>query len=183
MKMHMAIVVDEYGGASGLVTLEDILEEIVGDITDEFDETELVYTKVDESTYIFEGRTALVDFYKVTDIEYQLELGRRNYKTLTEKQNAWYTKESQLRNLLQDVYVDSSDQETLAQIAEIFDISLTKEVEYTAWLRVDMTVEVDMTSDTDSIEDFIAQNLTVDSYDGAISVSDYEVERTESGAY
>jgi gliding motility-associated protein GldE len=62
MKMHMAIVVDEYGGASGLVTLEDILEEIVGDITDEFDETEIVYTKVDDSTYIFEGRTALVDF-------------------------------------------------------------------------------------------------------------------------
>jgi gliding motility-associated protein GldE len=69
MKMHMAIVVDEYGGASGLVTLEDILEEIVGDITDEFDETEIVYTKVDDSTYIFEGRTALVDFYKVTDID------------------------------------------------------------------------------------------------------------------
>jgi gliding motility-associated protein GldE len=69
MKMHMAIVVDEYGGASGLITLEDILEEIVGDITDEFDETEIVYTKVDNHTFIFEGRTALVDFYKVTDIE------------------------------------------------------------------------------------------------------------------
>ena len=69
MKMHMAIVVDEYGGASGLLTLEDILEEIVGDITDEFDETEIVYTKVDSNTYIFEGRTALVDFYKVTEIE------------------------------------------------------------------------------------------------------------------
>jgi len=69
MKMHMAIVVDEYGGASGLLTLEDILEEIVGDITDEFDETEIVYTKVDDNTYIFEGRTALVDFYKVTGIE------------------------------------------------------------------------------------------------------------------
>ncbi|MFM7667283.1 MAG: transporter associated domain-containing protein, partial [Bacteroidota bacterium] len=68
-KMHMAIVVDEYGGASGLITLEDILEEIVGDITDEFDETEIVYTKVDNHTFIFEGRTALVDFYKVTDIE------------------------------------------------------------------------------------------------------------------
>ncbi|MBM3452455.1 MAG: gliding motility-associated protein GldE [Bacteroidetes bacterium] len=68
MKMHMAIVVDEYGGASGLITLEDILEEIVGDITDEFDETELVYTKVDANTYVFEGRTALVDFYKVTDV-------------------------------------------------------------------------------------------------------------------
>jgi putative hemolysin len=69
MKMHMAIVVDEYGGAAGLITLEDILEEIVGDITDEFDETEIVYTKVDTNTYIFEGRTALVDFYKVTEIE------------------------------------------------------------------------------------------------------------------
>ena len=69
MKMHMAIVVDEYGGASGLLTLEDVLEEIVGDITDEFDETEIVYTKVDENTYVFEGRTALVDFYKVTGID------------------------------------------------------------------------------------------------------------------
>lgn len=69
MKMHLAIVVDEYGGASGLVTLEDILEEIVGDITDEFDETEIVYTKVDNHTFVFEGRTALVDFYKVTSID------------------------------------------------------------------------------------------------------------------
>ena len=68
-KMHMAIVVDEYGGASGLITLEDILEEIVGDITDEFDDEEIVYTKIDNQTYLFEGRTALVDFYKVLDID------------------------------------------------------------------------------------------------------------------
>lgn len=120
---------------------------------------------------------------KVVDIEYQLELGRRNYKALTEKQNAWFKKESQLRTLLEETYADSSDQEVLAQIAEIFDIPLTKEVEYTAWVRVDMTVEVDITGDMDSVEDFIAQNLTVDSYDGAINVSNYEVDRVEEGAY
>lgn len=69
MKMHMAVVVDEYGGASGIVTLEDVLEEIVGDITDEFDDDDLVYTKVDDNTYVFEGKTPLVDLYKVLDID------------------------------------------------------------------------------------------------------------------
>jgi putative hemolysin len=68
-KMHMAIVVDEYGGTSGLATLEDILEEIVGDITDEFDEQEIRYTIVSDNEYVFEGKTALVDFYKVTKID------------------------------------------------------------------------------------------------------------------
>ena len=65
MKMHLAVVVDEYGGASGIITLEDILEEIVGDITDEFDDAEISYQKLDDTTYIFEGRTTLNDFYKV----------------------------------------------------------------------------------------------------------------------
>lgn len=65
MKMHLAVVVDEYGGASGIITLEDILEEIVGDITDEFDDDEISYQKLDDTTYIFEGRTTLNDFYKV----------------------------------------------------------------------------------------------------------------------
>lgn len=68
-KMHMAIVVDEYGGSCGVITLEDILEEIVGDITDEFDDDEIVYTKISEDTFLFEGRTALVDFYKVLEID------------------------------------------------------------------------------------------------------------------
>ncbi len=69
MKVHMAIVVDEYGGSSGVVTLEDVLEEIVGDITDEFDDVELIYTKIDDQTYLFEGRTALIDFYKILEID------------------------------------------------------------------------------------------------------------------
>ncbi len=68
-KMHMAIVVDEYGGGSGLVTLEDVLEEIVGDITEEFDEDDVAFKQLAPGTYIFEGRTALMDLYKVLDID------------------------------------------------------------------------------------------------------------------
>ncbi|MBM3159817.1 MAG: gliding motility-associated protein GldE [Bacteroidetes bacterium] len=68
MKMHLAVVVDEYGGASGIVTLEDVLEEIVGDITDEFDENEIVFTKLDEDTFVFEGRTSILDFCKVVEV-------------------------------------------------------------------------------------------------------------------
>jgi gliding motility-associated protein GldE len=67
--VHMAIVVDEYGGSSGLVTLEDVLEEIVGDITDEYDEEEINFRQVDENTFVFEGRTALIDLYKILEID------------------------------------------------------------------------------------------------------------------
>ncbi len=65
MKMHLAIVVDEYGGTSGLISLEDIIEEIVGEISDEFDDEEIIYSKLDEKTYVFEGKTPLKDFYKI----------------------------------------------------------------------------------------------------------------------
>ena len=68
-KNHLAIVVDEYGGTSGLISLEDIIEEIVGDISDEFDDEDLIFSKLDDHTYIFEGRTSLKDFYKIIQLE------------------------------------------------------------------------------------------------------------------
>jgi gliding motility-associated protein GldE len=68
-KVHIAVVVDEYGGSSGIVTLEDIIEEIIGDISDEFDDEELIYSKINKTTYIFEGKTPLNDLYRVLNIE------------------------------------------------------------------------------------------------------------------
>ncbi len=68
-KNHLAIVVDEYGGTSGIVTLEDVIEEIVGDINDEFDDDDLSYSKIDENNYIFEGKITIKDFCRVLDDE------------------------------------------------------------------------------------------------------------------
>jgi len=67
-KVHLAIVVDEYGGTSGVVSLEDIVEEIIGDINDEFDDDSLVYSKLDDHNFVFEGKTSLKDIYKVADL-------------------------------------------------------------------------------------------------------------------
>lgn len=68
-KIHVAIVVDEFGGTLGMITMEDILEEVVGDISDEYDEDETLYTKIDDTTYLFEAKIQLNDFFKVTNIE------------------------------------------------------------------------------------------------------------------
>ncbi len=68
-KIHLAIVVDEYGGTSGLITLEDIMEEIVGDISDEFDDHDLSYSRIDDLTYVFEAKISLKDFFKAIHLE------------------------------------------------------------------------------------------------------------------
>ena len=152
-------------------------EQMETTITDTYNPNLLVtYKKID-------GDEVSYPTEKVADIEWSLDQSRRNYKNLTEKQNAWYTKESKLRSLLEDIYEDSDDQESLSSIAEIFDIPLTKEVEYTAWIRVDMTVEVELGGDLDIISDFISSNLTVDSYDSMISINNHEIDRVEEGSY
>ena len=71
-KSHLAIVVDEYGGTSGLVSLEDIIEEIVGDISDEFDDENLNFSQIDDKNFLFEGKTNLKDFYRIVDVDEEI---------------------------------------------------------------------------------------------------------------
>ncbi|MCK8142040.1 gliding motility-associated protein GldE [Flavobacterium sp. I-SCBP12n] len=72
MKSHLAIVVDEYGGTSGLVSLEDVIEEIVGDISDEFDDEHINFSQIDDKNYLFEGKINLKDFYRIIDVDEEL---------------------------------------------------------------------------------------------------------------
>lgn len=69
-KLHMAVVVDEYGGSSGIVTLEDVIEEIVGEINDEFDDEEVIYSRIDKDVFVFEGKTSLIDVCRIIDMSY-----------------------------------------------------------------------------------------------------------------
>lgn len=83
MKSHLAIVVDEYGGTSGLVSLEDVIEEIVGDISDEFDGENVNFSKIDDKNYLFEGKINLKDFYRIIDVKEELfEMKKGEAETL-----------------------------------------------------------------------------------------------------
>jgi hypothetical protein len=104
-------------------------------------------------------------------------------KNLNNKQNEWFKKESQLRTFIHDNFENSEDQESLTEIAEMFDIPLTKEMEITIWVRVDATVEVELNGDFDNVEQFVADNLTVDSYGSEMSINNYDIDRVEEGAY
>ena len=81
--------------------------------------------------------------------------------------------------MLNDVFHDSEDQDTLEKIADIFDVPLTKEIEVTAWVNVNMTIEVDMREGEYDVEDLVRNNLTVDAYGGEITVHDFDVDRVE----
>ena len=76
-KSHLAIVVDEYGGTSGLVSLEDVIEEIVGDISDEFDDENLNFSQIDEKNFLFEGKINLKDFYRIVDVNEEIFEGSK----------------------------------------------------------------------------------------------------------
>ncbi|WP_426063063.1 gliding motility-associated protein GldE [Flavobacterium sp. DSP2-3-1] len=83
MKSHLAIVVDEYGGTSGLVSLEDVIEEIVGDISDEFDDENINFSQIDDKNYLFEGKINLKDFYRIIDVDEELfEIKKGEAETL-----------------------------------------------------------------------------------------------------
>ena len=83
MKRHLAIVVDEYGGTSGLVSLEDVIEEIVGDISDEFDDENINFSQIDDKNYLFEGKINLKDFYRIIDVDEELfEIKKGEAETL-----------------------------------------------------------------------------------------------------
>jgi hypothetical protein len=184
------VTCDNYGFPSGVTQITcpcgrrlDVLSVVDATITPSTttkEETmEEVTTPVVMNLQWVEGDDLITKAYTESDVRHMVW----QLKNLTEKQSQWYRKESQLRTFLEENYADSSDQESLAEIAEMFDVPLTKEIEITVWVRVDATVEVDLTGDFDGVEDFVSSNLTVDSYASEMSVNNFEIDRVEEGAY
>ena len=110
---------------------------------------------------------------KVTELEWDMD----QFRKLRKKENEWWGKESQLRNVIQEAYQDAIDQDVLGQIAEIFDIPLTKTIEYTATVTISGTMEVDLT-DTYDLTDMLFNNLSVQG-SGEVEVSEFDVYSVE----
>lgn len=157
--LHLLSVVD--------ATIHPTKKEETMDITTEYNPNLLVtYKKIED------GEVSYVTD-KVVDIEYSLDQSRRDRKWLTTRQDAWFLKESKLRTLLEEVYADSEDQETLSQIAEIFDVPLTKEVSYTATITIQGTIDVDLTTHYD-LEEIVSEQIA-----NEISYLDYFISDVE----
>ena len=162
------------------MTLMSVVDVTISNVTQKKEEEMITETPAQTMTLTWlENDVETSTTYSENDIRSAIY----NNKRLNEKMSEYYRKESQLRTLLEEVYADSNEQDTLSQIAEIFDVPLTKEIEVTAWVRVDMTIEVDMAEGDYDIEDMVRNNLTIDSFGSEISINDYDVDRVEEGAY
>lgn len=147
------------------VTIEPTKKEetMEATITDMYNPNLLVTYKV------IENNETIYKTSKVSELEWDLDL----YRQLRNNGNMWWNKESQLRNLIQESYQDASDTDLLEQIAEIFDIPLTKTIEYTATITINGTMEVDLTNTYD-LNDMLFSNISIQG-DSEVEVSDFDV--------
>jgi hypothetical protein len=157
------------------LTLVSVVDATISNVTQKKEEEMITETPAQTMTLTWQNNG--ID-ETTTYTENDIRSAIYNNKRLNEKMNEYFRKESQLRTLLNDVFHDSEDQDTLSQIAEIFDVPLTKEVEVNAWVSVNMTIEVDMREGEYDIEDLVRNNLSVDAY-SPVSVNDFDVDRVE----
>ena len=158
------------------LTLMSVVDATIPNVTQKKEEEMITETPAQTMTLTWsENDVETSTTYSPNDVRALVYRDKSYAKTM----NEYYRKESQLRTLLEEVYADSPEQDTLSEIARIFDVPLTKEISVTAYVQVQMTVEVDMADGDYDIESFVRDNLTIDSYDSAVSVNNYDVERVE----
>jgi len=143
------------------------IENLPLSLAEQYNPTQLItYKVVTDGEVSYENK-------KVSELEWDLD----QFRKIRKAETAWWGKESKLRNIITEVYQDSQDQDTLFQIAEIFDIPLTKTIEYTATINVSGTMEVDLT-DTYDLSDMLFSNLNVTGY-GEVEVADFDIYSVE----